>query len=733
MKTVVRAFFFYSGAAALSVALTVVALRLWQTDLHSPMHYGWDTLPNLAWVKGVADHGWFLFNPSLGAPFGLDMRDFPLLDNLHFLIIKALAAITSDPALLLNLFFLLGFPLTTLTALWTMRRFDVSAGPALVVSLLYTFLPYHFFRGEAHVFLAAYFLVPPLAGVVLDIVLDRGVLLSRDPTTDRASWNLSSSLSVTAVLVCFLVSGAGVYYAFFGLVFLFCAGVLSAWRLRRSYPLGAAAILCGLLFCSSAANGAPSLLAWAKSGTNPAPIQRQVRHAEAHGLRLTSLFAPIPGHYVPWLARVGQRCEIEFLDRDQQRGIASLGVVGCFGLLYLLTRLLPRRENASVESAPLMDALAWLTLAALLLGLAGGGGALFNFTVTPIIRCYNRISIYLAFFCLFAVALLLDRLAQRLSPGVAGVGLVLLLLAGFLDQTGRTAVPDHAAVQRSYRHDADFFARLEALAPAGTMVFQLPYMAFPEAPPHGRIDCCYEHLRPYIHTRTLRWSYGGMWARYGDVWQARLAQQPIPELLDALVLAGFGGLLLDRRGIAQGQENQVRDLLGATSMESPDGRMAFYALREHQQRRQRACSAKEWQERSERVRLPVLPTWQGEVSAEERAGPDRFRWIGRQAAVTLHNPSDRRRRVKLTLTLTPRPGGGHSRRVWLEGVLEESRELRRDEEVVVQTLDLPPGDHVIHLRTNGTVRYRAAPPRQVAFGVKNLLVVEETPAVAPQR
>src|SRR5262249_343325 len=195
--------------------------------------------------------------------------------------------------------------------------------------------------------------------------------------------------------------------------------------------------------------------AWAKSGINPETAHRQVWHAEAYGLRLTSLFAPVPEHYVPWLAHVGQRYEIEVLGRQQQRGVASLGVVGCLGLLYLLTRLLPRRESAPGPTAPLLDALAWLTLGGLLFGLGGGGGALFSFSVPPIIRSYNRISIYIAFFCLFAVALLLDRLLRRLPRGAAVAGLVLLLLAGFLDQTGRTAIPDHEAVRQRYRHDAD--------------------------------------------------------------------------------------------------------------------------------------------------------------------------------------------------------------------------------------------------------------------------------------
>src|SRR5215813_3810193 len=103
MKPIVRGLALYAAAAALAVLLAAFALRLWRADLHAPMHYSWDSLPHLAWVKGVAEHGWFLANPSLGAPFALDMRDFPLLDNLHFLVVKVLALGSSDPAVLVNL------------------------------------------------------------------------------------------------------------------------------------------------------------------------------------------------------------------------------------------------------------------------------------------------------------------------------------------------------------------------------------------------------------------------------------------------------------------------------------------------------------------------------------------------------------------------------------------------------------------------------------------------------
>ena len=74
----------------------------------------------------------------------------------------------------------------------------------------------------------------------------------------------------------------------------------------------------------------------------------------------------------------------------------------------------------------------------MLLGTIGGLGSLFNHLVTPQVRGYNRISVYIAFLALFAACCLVDRFfdtrtgrARRLRwPALA-----LLATFGIWDQT----------------------------------------------------------------------------------------------------------------------------------------------------------------------------------------------------------------------------------------------------------------------------------------------------------
>src|SRR5207302_515103 len=129
---------------------------------------------------------------------------------------------------------------------------------------------------------------------------------------------------------------------------------------------------------------------------------------------------------------------------------ASLGILGSIGFLLLVGGLFSRKRVAPNmgrivdPSYPgVREGLGALNAAALLLGTTGGLGSLFSLLVGPWIRGYNRISIYIAFFAFFALALALEGLVRR-CPASWKLKLVVhallggLLLAGVWDQTGTT-------------------------------------------------------------------------------------------------------------------------------------------------------------------------------------------------------------------------------------------------------------------------------------------------------
>ena len=80
----------YAGAAAASILVAVLMLRLWTADLRAPFDYGGDAFFFSMITKAIAEGGGWLTNAHLGAPGVLELYDFPLADLLHNLIFKGM-------------------------------------------------------------------------------------------------------------------------------------------------------------------------------------------------------------------------------------------------------------------------------------------------------------------------------------------------------------------------------------------------------------------------------------------------------------------------------------------------------------------------------------------------------------------------------------------------------------------------------------------------------------------
>jgi phosphoglycerol transferase len=306
-----------------------------------------------------------------------------------------------------------------------------------------------------------------------------------------------------------------------------------------------------------------------------------VEGAEIYALKIAQLLLPTDGHRWSVLRELKETYNRSAPLRNENTS-ASLGVVASIGFLFLVGRYLYRRP-LSTQAVPI-DCLSLLTLAAVLLGTIGGFGALFGL-LFPWVRAYNRISIYIGFFALFAVAGLIGwayRLCDKrpyLRRAMAGL-LLVLLGVGVLDEVPRYDTLIDPASPTTFAADQAFVQEIEATLPAGAMVFQVPYMPFPESRPvHGMED--YEHLRGYLHSDQLRWSYGVMRGTEGDARYRALATLPPEEMVRCVAQAGYRGIYLDRAGYSDGGsqlESVLTQLLDVPPLTSDKGRFAFYNL-----------------------------------------------------------------------------------------------------------------------------------------------------------
>jgi phosphoglycerol transferase len=572
-----RAIAEYAVAAALSLVAAVFMLRLWSADLRVPFDYHGDALSFAQLVKSIVDHGWYLTNPSLGAPGVLEMHDFPFAETFHLALIKAMSSVVPNWAVLFNGYFLLGFPLITVSALAVFRHFRIGYAPALACSVLFSFLPSRLQKGEGHIFMDSFFQVPLAVLLLLWVCSDSPPLV--EPTSD-GRWptaDMTSRRSIISLAICALVSSTGLYYAFFTGCLVTLAGIWASVRKRTLRNVVGGTALAGAIALGLGLNGLPTIIYRMQHGSNPLVAVRGSAESEFYGMKIVQLVLPADAHRIPALRRIKQRynSSAPLLGENSS---TSLGTTGSVGFLSLLGMALLGARPRSQGN--LWEPLATLNLGAVLLGTIGGFGSLLALLVSPQIRTYSRLNVFIGFFALFAAALLLDRLVQRRARlGILAASAVLLL--GLFDQATALAVRPYAQVKSEYVSDARLVHRIEAAFPPGAMIFQLPYQTFPEERGlHRMAD--YDQLRPYLHSRTLRWSYPTMRGRPGDLWTARVAQRAPAALVQSLSDAGFAGVLLDRFGYPQGNrdiETALVDRSGSGAWVSDDQRWLFVNLR----------------------------------------------------------------------------------------------------------------------------------------------------------
>jgi len=581
----------YAVAALIPLAVIVMLIRPWETGFAVPFAAGGDATIVGTMIKGVLGNGSWLTNPSLAAPVGANYYDLPGADTVSYLVVRLLGFFSGDWATVLNVFYLLSYPAVALTSVFALRKLGSSRLVAACGAVLFALLPYHWLRGEGHIFLSAYAMVPLLVLVAFWMDGDRVPLLARPEIGGPLRWDWRSRHSVAALVICIIGSGTGVYYAFFGAAFIVFAAVRAAIRRSEKRIAMAGLALAIVMGLTAVVQVLPNLVPASQMGPNTAGLVRNPGQAEIAGLKITQMFLPIDGHRIGAFARLKATYRAGLAQigpsMNNEGNIASLGMLIAIGFLISLLAFAfwPERGSPPAGGARVdhLRTAGFLNLGALLLATVGGFGAMIA-VVLPQIRSYNRISVFVGFIAVVALAAVAERALARWTAGPRRVALVAVFVAltvlAVLDQTPATLVAAPAQVAQ-YRSDVAFGATVQTALPAGSAILQIPYMPFPE--PGGAIFGMqdYDPLRGYLHADGLRWSYGAMKGRAEDAWQKATAALAPTEMIAAAKARGFTALWVQLNGYAD-RGTAIRatltDLLGGPVAVSDDGVFAVWKL-----------------------------------------------------------------------------------------------------------------------------------------------------------
>jgi hypothetical protein len=311
-----------------------------------------------------------------------------------------------------------------------------------------------------------------------------------------------------------------------------------------------------------------------------------------------------------------------------------------------------------------------------------------------------------------------------------------LLALGIADQSpavwfGEVMVKDvrREATER-YEADRKFFGRIDELMPAGSKVFMLPYMPYPEVPTLNNLNW-YEHVRGYLHTNGLIWSYGSIKNREADTWYQEVAHRQPDELLRRVVVRGFDGLFVDKRGyrvinhhnegdkfLAEIERLTRESRVKVPTLTHEDGAQVFVDLRPYREWLY-AKDPKYFQAEAQREQNWGTIIWLKGVSSPEPFGHrDGHRWLSGTALAVIVNPSEITRTFVLEGTFGVDSSAGEFR-IQVDGgalkVLVDGELVPWFDEFMVEK---PPTDRDAQASANETKRW---------YGVRKSYRIEVPP------
>lgn len=643
---------------------------MWTLDAwRVPLDYSGDSFEILTRIKAASEGDTWPLMPQvihrLGAPWGAHWNAYPTPDKFLIIALGGLSRLVGLE-MAANLAMLLATVSSGVACYFVARRFGARIEWAMMAAVLFAYTYSVFDRGLAHLLLLFTWTVP--LGLLACWLVGR-----REPLR----WRSMGAWGCLAIGASLGVSNP--YNLFFWGQLFVLAMVAQFFRTRHWVNLQVGAATMGMAAVGFFIVHAEFWL-HTKAGGVPLLV-RNYAGTEVYALKMVEMFVPPTGHRWDWMAFFGYR----YARWTNWRGevvIPYLGIVGMLGFIWLwidAARRVLRGRSPSGWSLQAGWVLAYGTMGGITNVLALYLG--FN-----LFRATNRISVFISCIVLLFVVQKLTLLTSRLRPvwsyALAGV----ITLLGAMDQIPKAYSRERRAEQaRVVKADAEFGRKLEAALPPGSLVFQLPVLGFPEVnPPHLLSD--YELFRPYLHTSTLCFSYGGTKLRSRTRWQRDLQSLPVSELVPRLERYGFAAIYLNRRGYKDEGESVIKALRELGYPKMIEGEYSQVAV---------VLNA---------VADPELPLgtiltpgegWYSRV--ESQSGVD-VRWAHGPSALMYFNPMDRPLPVNVELTLVG--AGDRTVEVSFRGkILTEARIGETPVVLPPVPIELHPGINRIDVRT----------------------------------
>lgn len=582
----------YSMVAIISLFSVFFVYNLWNYDFNVPLKYdSGDVVGMLTYIKNFIQGGWVFEFEKIAAPYGSLRYALPLDGFIHHVLLKIMTLFIKNVGYVINGYYIGCFVLISVSCYYVLRKLKITNIVALVGSVLYSVLPYHFFRNVTHLSLGAYYGVP-LACLAIIYIL-RGELCgekyqSKIKLNSREMFlSMYNKKMLTAIIFSMFIASTSMYYGIFFCIVTLYAALYPAlaekkWRyfIQGLVNIIASATIVIISYL-------PALI---DKFVNPGAVLfgnvsgRVMGDIEYYGLKIAHLLLPIANHRIPAFSHFRSIYDSNFPHLNNENIGASLGLFISLG--FVISILCVFFKNIFKQCTEELKMYGLLNLFIVTVATIGGLAVFIGYFSSSI-RCYNRMSIFIAMFSLIAICIfinsILDKIINNKFKIISNLFLVVVLIFGILDQTtvglsdeGRGYMAD------LYYSDKEFVNSIEKLEGENANIFELPICAgtYIDQFTNG-IAGGYASFRPYIHSVSSGWSANDVVGGKTDRLMLKISQLPIYGIVNAASAMDFAGIAVYPYGYGEEWESvksEIENILGEAEIISPLSDWYYYSL-----------------------------------------------------------------------------------------------------------------------------------------------------------
>lgn len=545
-------------------------------DINYPIIYaGGDETSYMSEIKMLLDNGSFLEGDQIAAPFGTNRRgdmSYYLFNDVH-IISYLFAKLTGNVAFAVNLTYFVLFYFNSITAFCVMIVRKINWLISSIGAILFSCLPYVFLRGTPHIMLSAMYTIPLAILICLWIWEDDNFL--------KLNKNfLKYKKNYIFILMAFILVNSGIgYYTAFSCLLILVSGISATLYNKNSDGFKRAISAIGIVIIQFTICISGFLIYTFKSNASHTTI-RSIGDVEQYCLKIARLFIPTFGTGIEKIDNVfNEYSQVAVCQTETSEYIGLFGTLGFVILIIVLFM-----KNDTLKNHEQLILMSQLVIVSLLYSTIGGF-EVFVFFITDMARCTNRISIFIAFICIYSLcyyfSYILEKIKSKKIRITYTLGILLLSILSLKFQIPIGGI-DNIESKKTYQEISGFVSNISERVGKDAMIFQLPVQQYPTGP---LVNNMYPNalFMPYIVSDGLKWSYGGLPDEKSYLWGEKISQYDSPQFIDTLCFAGFSGIYIDTFAYGEEElnllENQIEGVIDCNDkIVSESRRWIFYDL-----------------------------------------------------------------------------------------------------------------------------------------------------------